>query len=224
MKRNSLLWGIVDFALLIILLALLSKSARGQDLNVLARRNAWVTSDWSQGSGVIFKKDSVLTAAHVLGPNMKVNGKPARAVVIDTAHDLLILVTETDSISTLPMNLSPRPLQKVVTIGNPLGKNNFLSLGYVAWADGETVNTSNTVMPGYSGGGGYDENGALLGIILSGEGNCTFGFTIDHLASATRVLQFMKKHPTTDADSVLAYRATLPSHGGWCNEQVRRKP
>lgn len=211
--KTYLTWlAIVALAIVAVILV---RPASAQDLNLFAKRNVVIVSEVKvdtvivshvQGSGIIIKKDTVLTVAHVLGTTIKVDGKVAKVVALDMAHDLALLAVSTDSVPEIHLDLSPQPLQPVIAVGNPLGKHNFITLGYVAWADAEFVNTSNIAMPGYSGAGAYGVNNALIGVVVAGEGTCTFGYTIDRLVSARRVLIFLKERPKDD----LAIKAQAP--------------
>ena len=50
-----------------------------------------VTREHAYGSGVVVKNGLVLTASHVLGPDMKVWDKPAEVVAINKEYDLMLL-------------------------------------------------------------------------------------------------------------------------------------
>jgi hypothetical protein len=204
---------LVFFGIGLYLLLAVGK-AGAQDLGLIARRNVYITSDWGSGSGFIYRKDTVITAAHLLGPNMKVNGLDAKPVVIDTTHDILLLHTKTEQLPDLRFNLAPTPLLSVVEVGNPLSKRNFFSVGYVAYANHDIVNTSNVVMAGYSGAAGYDPKGNLVGMVVAGEGNCAFGYTITRMVSARRITLFLFARTETDVDTVLSDLVAGRGNGG----------
>lgn len=224
-ELKSYLKWLAVVALAIIAFQLLAPRASAQDLNLFAKRNVVIVSEIKvdtvivsrvQGSGIIIRKDTVLTVAHVLGTTIKVDGKVAKVVALDMAHDLALLAVSTDSVPEIHLDLSPQPLQPVIAVGNPLGKHNFITLGYVAWADAEFVNTSNIAMPGYSGAGAYGVNNALVGVVVAGEGTCTFGYTIDRLVSARRVLIFLKERPMANTDSLFKEKAQAPKLKSVC--------
>lgn len=198
--------------ILLLALTLLSGCAaalaqQGVDLSSLAARNVLVENDWGHGSGVIYKTDTILTAGHMFGPNLKVNGENATVVAIDTAHDIMALAVKTGSFPALTLVLKNYPLQKVIVIGNPLDMMYFFSVGYVGYASDDYIMTSNIPMPGFSGGGAFDENGSLVGIATAGLGTCQFGFTIDRLTSARRVLKFLFEKPHENLKQILQERA-----------------
>lgn len=198
-------WGLG--ALLVLALnAFLALRAEAQesDWTTLARRNVLIESDYGSGSGVIFRKDSILTAAHLIGPNMKVNKRPARVVKLDKAHDLMLLYAPTDTITQVTFALDVRPLEPIVVVGNPLNRGHFFTLGYAGWMDKEILNTSNLAMAGFSGAGAYNYSLELVGIFQAGLGNCAFGFTIAQMATARRVITFLANPSPDDPSRALS--------------------
>lgn len=129
------------------------------------------------GSGVVIDRGIVITNCHVAkaGPRLKVKHQneqyDASLITADEQHDLCKL-------SVLSLNAPPVPVgkvaslhvgQKVYAIGSPQGLDLTLSDGMVSslreGPDGTYIQTTAPVSPGSSGGGLFNDQGVLVGIV-----------------------------------------------------------
>ncbi len=131
----------------------------------------------SLGSGVTLADGRVVTNCHVTGGAKSLtvidanNRVPAEANDSDFSADLCVLATGT--LSAPPAQLgSSRSLKvgdEVVAIGYGGGLGKSLSPGYITalfpYRGGYVIRTSAAFRPGASGGGLFDHDGRLVGII-----------------------------------------------------------
>jgi len=150
-----------------------------------------------QGSGVVIDRDTVITNCHVAraGTRLKVlhegSTLDASVDVADQQHDLCRL-----SVPGLPAQpvavgsaASLKVGQKVYAIGSPQGLDLTLSDGLVSslrqGPDGTFIQTSAPISPGSSGGGLFNDEGVLVGIVTfqvtSGQ-NLNFAIPADWIA------------------------------------------
>ncbi|RTL32800.1 MAG: hypothetical protein EKK47_03440 [Burkholderiales bacterium] len=154
--------------------------------------------DVALGSGVIIEQATVITNCHVAkaGARLRVQYQDkaydASLILADEAHDLCKLSV---------LGLSAPPLatvavadvkvgQKVYAIGAPQGLDLTLSDGMVSALrhvdEGTVIQTSAPVSPGSSGGGLFNEQGMLIGIVTfqmrSGQ-NLNFAVPAEWIAS-----------------------------------------
>lgn len=145
------------------------------------------TESTSAGSGVIFSSDGyIITNEHVIRnltseDSIKVklfNGETYGAKVIgyDTRTDLAVLKIEENDLPYVSFADSSQLLlgQDVIAIGNPLGSGISCSNGIVSALEKEiyinnvymtVIQTNAAVNAGNSGGGLFDINGNLIGIV-----------------------------------------------------------
>jgi serine protease Do len=170
-----------------------------------------------QGSGVIVRKDLVVTNAHVVENARSVSvvfdgGASAMATVLgtDPVHDLAVLSVSTGDRPALPIGSSSelRLGQTVVALGYPLGLGATATAGIVSGLD-RTVDVTNgaggvehlrgllqtdaAINPGNSGGPLIDAAGRLVGINTAGASasaaeNIGFAIAIDEALPVLRGL------------------------------------
>lgn len=136
--------------------------------------------DGGHGSGVHIGNGYILTAAHVVGDEKELKLKTDTGVegVVEViwsakAYDIALVHTETKlSTSRITCHNTPNGTN-VEARGNP-GDQEFIStwgrvggqniFGESPWRVAEVV--SMTIVPGMSGGGLFNEDGALVGILV----------------------------------------------------------
>ena len=152
------------------------------------------------GSGVIVSSSGyVLTAAHVVKGSSKVTvvttqgSRSAKVVQIDEANDVAILKLENGTYPALPV-ISSRQIrlgQAISTIGFPVvnvqGFSPKVTRGEISSMNGagddpRKWQISAPVQPGNSGGPLLDENGNVVGIVVSR----LFGDTVQNVNYATK--------------------------------------
>ncbi|MBI5927578.1 MAG: trypsin-like peptidase domain-containing protein [Aquabacterium sp.] len=133
--------------------------------------------EMGHGSGVVIGQGEAITNCHVAkaGPRLRVRhqGKQYDASILinDERHDLCKL-------SVIGLDAPPVPIgrvasvhvgQKVYAIGSPQGLDLTLSDGMVSSLrdseEGTYIQTTAPISPGSSGGGLFDEQGVLIGIV-----------------------------------------------------------
>ncbi len=141
----------------------------------------------SNGSGVIFSSDGyIVTNEHVIDGlvdedtiEVKIyNGQtyPAKVIGYDTKTDLAVLKIDADNLPYASFADSSQLMlgQDVIAIGNPLGLGISCSNGIVSALEKEisinnvymtVIQTNAAVNAGNSGGGLFDINGSLVGIV-----------------------------------------------------------
>lgn len=148
-------------------------------------QNTNTYTEVSNGSGVIISKDGLIVSNHHVVYGAQIvnavlsNGKVYRAKVLhlDEKTDLAVVKIEPDEPLT-PVTLADSdkavPGQQIAVAGNPLGVGLSVSFGYVSHANrdindkgGRFIQIDASVNPGNSGGGLYDAQGNLLGIITA---------------------------------------------------------
>lgn len=152
------------------------------------------------GSGVIIEQGLVITNCHVAraGSSLRVQHQDksydASLTLADEAHDLCKLSVPGLSAPPLAMTALAdiKVGQKVYAIGAPQGLDLTLSDGMVSALrrvdEGTVIQTSAPVSPGSSGGGLFNAQGMLIGIITfqmrSGQ-NLNFAVPADWISSMT---------------------------------------
>lgn len=133
-----------------------------------------IETDKALGTGVIVGKDLVLTAAHVVGSNLKVtfNGDykayDAEVIKLDESLDLALLKTEIPSEGVKISDEDVKLLDAIYIIGTPLGISDVFSYGRVSKLDqGYLHQLDASINNGNSGGPVFNENGELVGIVKS---------------------------------------------------------
>src|SRR5918994_7906008 len=141
-------------------------------------------------SGVVYARNAVLTASHVLEREedlsvVTADGRrlPAQFVGRDPSSDLAVLSVEgLDVEAAAPAEGEPRIGQLALAVGSPgRGEGSRASLGVVSSVGGPMrtwrgprlegyIQTDATPYPGFSGGPLIDARGNVLGILVSGWG------------------------------------------------------
>lgn len=157
----------------------------------------------ASGSGVVVDRDTVITNCHVVENGMAIKARQgseqfdAAVELADETHDLCRLRVPGLNAPSVAMGsvASLSVGQKVYAIGSPQGLDLTLSDGLVSslreGPDGTYIQTSAPVSPGSSGGGLFNEQGQLVGIVTfqSRQGqNLNFAIPVDWISrmSATR--------------------------------------
>lgn len=138
-----------------------------------------VLADGREGScsgAFIDTVGTVLTCAHCLSHKeirkvfvKKDNGevKQAVAAIIDTKHDLALLVTMFNHTSYFKLGKQVKRGQEVIALGSPLGQQHNISVGYVENLGKDVmayVIHSAFILPGNSGGPLVNLKGELIGV------------------------------------------------------------
>lgn len=145
-----------------------------------------IESGKSFGSGVVISPDGlVLTADHLVGPEMKAafrDGRkvPAVAVRRDARHDVALLKLDMTEVACLrPRDTAVTVGERLFVVGSPAAKELAFSLtsgivsGLRQWSGVDFIQTDASINPGNSGGPLLDERGRVLGVVswkLSGIG------------------------------------------------------
>lgn len=142
-------------------------------VNVMAANGAQLKI----GSGVVIGPGKVITNCHVTNGGASVRVKlgssqlDASVNIADEQHDLCQLSVAGLSAPAVAVGRSSnlRVGQKVYAIGSPMGLDLTISDGMISslreTPEGSVIQTTAPVSPGSSGGGLFDENGTLVGII-----------------------------------------------------------
>ncbi|MEG2377511.1 MAG: trypsin-like peptidase domain-containing protein, partial [Clostridia bacterium] len=206
------------------------------------------------GSGVIISADGyIATNNHVVANANKVtvrtrDGKEYKAKIIGTDErtDLAVIKIEAKGLNAAQYGTSKDIIvgQPVVAIGNPLGElGGTVTDGIISALDREVeveeqkmtlLQTSAAVNPGNSGGGLFDGDGKLIGIVnakSSGSGVEGLGFAIPIDTARGVIEQITKNGYVTgrvdigmnfmDVDEQAAYMYRLSEPGVYIKEIVR---
>ena len=129
------------------------------------------------GSGVIISEDGyILTCAHVVNGATSIqvqldNGDTYDAAIVgqDTTSDVAVIKVEATGLTPAVIGDSNALAvgETVVAVGNPLGTlSNTVTNGIIsALNDMTLLQTSASISPGNSGGGLFNANGELIGIV-----------------------------------------------------------
>jgi len=162
-----------------------------------------VEAGQQQGSGVVVAARVVATNCHVIGEAGRITvrrgriGHAASLVRSDRARDVCLL--EVPTLEAPSVNMRPaadlRVGAAVYAVGAPQGLELSLSAGLVSQLRGSEggplIQTTAPVSPGSSGGGLFDERGALVGLTTFelGRGqNLNFAVPAEWVASAVNEL------------------------------------
>lgn len=142
-------------------------------VNVMAANGAQLKI----GSGVVIGPGKVITNCHVTNGGASIRVKSgnsqldANVNISDEQHDLCQLSVSGLGAPAVAVGHSSnlRVGQKVYAIGSPMGLDLTISDGMISslreTSEGAVIQTTAPVSPGSSGGGLFDENGTLVGII-----------------------------------------------------------
>lgn len=121
-------------------------------------------------TGVVVAKDRVLTASHCLAEGKQLiyaDSKGATAFVRDAKRDLLLLRVATSSFHALRIE-KPRIIEEVFA-ARQIGewkKNDPPSRGRIVERDRHFLYTTTVIERGMSGGGLFNKEGSLVGILI----------------------------------------------------------
>ena len=99
-----------------------------------------VLTDGGQGSGVVLRPDVVVTNAHVVGQQRKVSivladgtRSPGEVLGTDEVTNVAVVRTERGDLPVAEFRADlPRPGERVLAIGSPLGVQNSVSAGIIS--------------------------------------------------------------------------------------------
>ena len=136
------------------------------------------------GSGVIISSDGyILTCAHVVDGasniTVTINDKDYTATLVgeDTTSDIAVIKIDADGLTpaTVGDSDSLKVGQNVMAVGNPLGTlSNTVTQGIVSALNRQVtvedndmtlIQTDTSISPGNSGGGLFNANGELIGVV-----------------------------------------------------------
>jgi S1-C subfamily serine protease len=144
-----------------------------------------VLTDGGQGSGVVLRPDVVVTNAHVVGQQRKVSivladrtQSPVEVLGTDEVTDVAVVRTERGDLPVTELREDlPRPGERVLAIGRPLGFQNSVSAGIISglhrdvpgsaaqtYSPVDLIQTDASISPGNSGGALLDTQGRVVGI------------------------------------------------------------
>jgi len=182
------------------------------DLN--DERVVMITTNRSQGSGVVIGSNWILTNYHVIrdatkatvatlnGDSLTVNG----VVGYDEKADLAIIETK-QAVGIKPVALGHgydvRKGDHVVAIGSPLGLQNTVSEGVVSnigYDGAQIFQISVPIDHGSSGGGLFNDSGELIGITTSGidRSNANLNFAVSVL-NVNQLIMSISEQPSKPA-------------------------
>jgi serine protease Do len=155
------------------------------------------------GSGVVLRPDVVVTNQHVVGQQREVTiayadgaRSPGTVLATDTVTDLAVVGTERRNLPVPEFRAElPRPGERALAIGSPLGFQNSVTAGIISGlhreipgSAGQTqslvdlIQTDASISPGNSGGALIDTSGRVVGIneayIPPTAGAVSLGFAI----------------------------------------------
>ena len=187
------------------------------------------TSVVALGSGVIVRREEVITNCHILVPgdsaDVLVNGRhlPATLSFADVERDLCLLrvpslsgsVCEIGTVDTL------KPGARVYAIGAPQGLELTISEGLVSGLrtvhDYKLIQTSAPISPGSSGGGLFDQDGRLVGITtftLKESQNINFALPADWVTSIWQRADLARARKERRVDDPVNPRLVRDAGGG----------
>lgn len=130
------------------------------------------------GSGVVISPDGLLlTASHVVGPEMKATFKdgrkvPATLIRRDPRHDIALLKLDLTGVACLrPRAQAADVGESLFAIGAPAAKDLAFSVtkgivsGLREWSGTSFIQTDASINPGNSGGPLLDDLGQLVGVV-----------------------------------------------------------
>ena len=193
------------------------------------------------GSGVIISKDGyIVTNNHVIDGAQKITVKTsdgteydAKLVGTDAKSDIAVLKVDANDLTPATLGDSSKISvgDTAIAIGNPLGTlGGTVTDGIISATSRELVNnesmkliqTNATINSGNSGGGLFDGNGNLIGIVQSKDsGTSSSGATIEGIGFAIPVNdamevaeQLIKNGKVTDRATLGVYLQTLTTQQG----------
>jgi S1-C subfamily serine protease len=190
-----------------------------------------IVSQIGTGSGIFFKKNDILTAAHVVDKAEKVtvlstayvSGEQEGKVVFkDEANDIAVVHVEEKGKALIPLECRrPDVQERVVHIGYPLRHGQTVIEGYIMnrkqtegpWTDASLLDMA--VAPGSSGGPVFSANSTLIGLVVGQYNDYpTWGIIVpgDRICQIIGIKQAGQKTNTLDTGEPLILRP-LPYKG-----------
>ncbi|WP_199177989.1 S1C family serine protease [Mycobacterium hubeiense] len=144
-----------------------------------------VQTDTGVGSGVVLRSDVIVTNAHVVGQQRDVTivfadgvRSPGEVVGTDKVTDVAVVRTERTNLPVPPYRTDlPKPGERAVAIGSPLGFQNSVTAGIISGLHRDIpgsaastpslvdlIQTDASISPGNSGGALLDAQGRVVGI------------------------------------------------------------
>lgn len=182
----------------------------------------------SMGSGVIISEDGyIITNEHVIDGASKITVKDANGntydgqlVGYDTKTDIAVVKIEASGLKYAEIsNSDSLEIGDVaIVIGNPLGNGISVSNGIISALNKEVtienetmhlIQTNAAVNQGNSGGGLFDLNGNLIGIVNAKSGSTTSGVSVEGLGYAIPSNTVTKIANDIIANGYVKNRATL---------------
>ena len=132
----------------------------------------------ANGSGVFIENNLILSAKHLYFEGAryftdKEHTVEVVVVKVDTDYDLMLLYADGKH-KYAKLGPTPKKLDVVYTVGYPLGATQVVVVGRIADVAEGRILIDTTVVPGMSGGGIYNEEGRLVGIVSRSWGNEKF--------------------------------------------------
>ena len=182
-----------------------------------------VVAKASQGSGIVYRQDVVLTNQHVVGAAKSVtmtlaDGASVKGAVVgtDTIADLAVVRSARTNLPPVAIRSElPRVGEVALAIGSPLGYENTVTQGIIsgigrqipaAQTGGgrpmvDLLQTDEPISPGNSGGGLFDASGRLVGIneayIPPSSGAVSLGFAVPSATVVDVADQILSKGKAT---------------------------
>jgi serine protease Do len=182
-----------------------------------------VVAGASQGSGIVYHQDVVLTNQHVVGAAKSVtmtlaDGASVAGTVVgaDTIADLAVVRSARTNLPPVAIRSElPRVGEVALAIGSPLGYENTVTQGIIsgigrqipaAQTGGgrpmvDLLQTDAPISPGNSGGGLFDSSGRLVGIneayIPPSSGAVSLGFAVPSATVVDVADQILSKGKAT---------------------------
>lgn len=157
-------------------------------------RNVFVSTKGGHGTGIIISQDLVLTVFHNIqvDSDIKVNGKVAKIMKVDPKHDLCLLYIKTPAnTSTIVFAAKFSPVEEVFCIGNPLDHKGVILTGRIFDFKKNLIYTDAHILPGFSGGGMYNKEGQLVGMVVAVEGIKGVGYPYGMAIPSFTIIKFL---------------------------------
>ena len=164
-------------------------------LNELLARSVIVQTSEGRGTGVIISKGVILTNAHLFHEDVEitVNGKKAAVLKKDSERDLMLLFAETASLPSLTLANTITQDDEIVVVGNPLGHTGMVTRGHIIDITASKVYIDAHIFFGSSGGGVYNSQGELVGVVVGIEGGTGDGFPFGIVIPSSVIIDFILK-------------------------------
>lgn len=156
-------------------------------------RNVYVSTKGGHGTGIIISQDMVLTVFHNLcvDSDIKVNGKVAKILKVDPKNDLCLLYVKTIPATPIVFAGKFAPVEEVFCIGNPLDHKGVILVGRIFDFKKNLIYTDAHILPGFSGGGMYNKDGELVGMVVAVEGIKGLGYPYGMAIPQFTIVKFL---------------------------------